>query len=178
MEMNKKSNRLITKFFLFGTVLVLLSSCAREKASWSYQNEKLRKQSLEIENSVPSVALNTEKPEETSNVPAEVTTSKVISPVVEKTAVSEPSNLKNAEGKKLSPVEKIAIKKLAKKMNPEDLEKVKRGGMDQNLRYALIFGVVGLALCVLGWVLWPLYLLGVIAIVVGLVFLVLWLLEQ
>jgi preprotein translocase subunit SecD len=178
MEKHKKSNRLIFNLLLTGTVIVLLSSCAREKASWSSQNEKLRKYSLEIENSHLTASLDNENPEETTNVVSDEVSNSVPEANESKTVISENKEAKKAEVKKLNVAEKLIVKKLSKKMHPENSEEVKKGGMDQNLRYALIFGVVGIALCILGTVLWLLYLLGTIAILVALVFLVLWLLEQ
>jgi hypothetical protein len=179
MEMNKKSNRLFFNFLLIGTVLVLLSSCAREKASWSYQNEKLRKQSLEIENSISASTVNMEKPIETTNVVTEEIAAETSAPVSASHKMAAPSKVKTTKDTKLSPVQKIVLKKLSKKLNPENSEEFqKTTQLDQNLKYALNFGAVGVILYILGALSSVFWVLGTIAIVVALVFLILWILEQ
>jgi hypothetical protein len=52
------------------------------------------------------------------------------------------------------------------------------GTMDQDLKMAIIFGAVGLTLTLFGGINEAFWILGVIAIVVGVVFLVKWLVRQ
>jgi hypothetical protein len=53
-----------------------------------------------------------------------------------------------------------------------------RGGLDSNLRSAILFGLVGLILTLFGGVSGVFYVVGTILLIIGLVFLVLWLLDQ
>jgi len=88
---------------------------------------------------------------------------------------------------KLNLVQRLALKKISKKLeklaaNSPQLKQrdaaASTSRVSGNLRSALIFGVVGLLLTLLGGVAGIFYVLGVILIVIGLIFLLLWVLDE
>ena len=161
--------RLYFNMMLVGGLVLFFSSCAREKATLSYNSEKLRKQSLEIENSQPSkeslAVTKVDKNGVTSNV------SEDLKPV-EKTTIESSTISANESkaGKKVSPMQKLIAKKIAKKLNAN-----KTAALEKNLKFAIIFGIVGLIFMLFGY---PIWIIGAILLVVGLIFLLLWVLEQ
>lgn len=170
----KNNYRAFLNLLLLSGIVIFFSSCARENTSISYNNDKLRKQSLEIENSRPSVS-NTAKVEkmETPVVKAEPT-SKDNNFVAENKTTNRPEVFGNkAEGKKLTPVQKMIAKKIAK-----NAEKVDQKSIDGNLRYAIIFGAVALILYLFAHIAPIFWVLATVALIVAIVFLLLWVLEQ
>jgi hypothetical protein len=92
-----------------------------------------------------------------------------------------------APAPKLNLVQRLALRKVAKKLDKltaqvPQLKKhdaaAARGGLDSNLRSALLFGLIGLILLLFSGVSPAFYIVGTILLIVGLVFLVLWLLDQ
>lgn len=88
---------------------------------------------------------------------------------------------------KLNQVQRLALRKVAKKLDKltaqaPQLKKrdasAARGGLDSNLRSAILFGLVGLIVLLFAGVSWIFGTIGTILLIVGLVFLVLWLLDQ
>jgi hypothetical protein len=88
---------------------------------------------------------------------------------------------------KLNLVQRLALHKITKKIDKlasqaPQLKKqdasAARGGLDSNLRSAILFGLVGLILTLFGGVSGVFYVVGTILLIIGLVFLVLWLLDQ
>jgi hypothetical protein len=84
-------------------------------------------------------------------------------------------------------VQRLALRKITKKLDKltaqmPQLKKqdasAARGGLDSNLRSAILFGLVGLILTLFGGVSSVFYVVGTILLIIGLVFLVLWLLDQ
>jgi hypothetical protein len=84
-------------------------------------------------------------------------------------------------------VQRLALHKITKKIDKlasqaPQLKKqdasAARGGLDSNLRSAILFGLVGLILTLFGGVSGVFYVVGTILLIIGLVFLVLWLLDQ
>ncbi len=84
-------------------------------------------------------------------------------------------------------VQRLALRKITKKLDKltaqmPQLKKqdasAARGGLDGNLRSAILFGLVGLILTLFGGVSGVFYVVGTILLIIGLVFLVLWLLDQ
>jgi hypothetical protein len=168
MKNNYKS---FLNLLLLSGIVVFLSSCAREHSSISYNNEKLRKQSLEIENSKPSEQ-NIAKEEKTT-APAIEQSAPEKKVVAENKTTNRPEVLGKKEEKKISPVQNLIAKKIAKKMNTSASK-----ALDQKLKYAVIFAAVGVILYILGGIVGVFWILGTIALVVALVFLLLWILEQ
>ncbi|MGI4740421.1 MAG: hypothetical protein ACRYG7_35055 [Janthinobacterium lividum] len=94
---------------------------------------------------------------------------------------------KRASAPKLNLVQRLALRKVTKKLDKltAQLPQLKkqdasaaRGGLDGNLRSALLFGLVGLILLLFSGVADIFAILGTILLIIGLVFLVLWLLDQ
>ena len=88
---------------------------------------------------------------------------------------------------KLNLVQRLAIHKITKKLDKltAQLPQLKkqdasaaRGGLDSNLRSAILFGLIGLILLLFSGVSSVFYIVGTILLIIGLVFLVLWLLDQ
>lgn len=176
----KKTNtnfRLFFNLLLMSGMVLFFSSCAREKGSLSYNNEKLRKQSLEIENSRPSSEQRAVVPAPEKNAPASAkispTATKTSSKTLETNKTSEPITIGDkTEKQKVSPLQKLIAKKIAKK-----LESKKANRLDQKLKYAIIFGAVALIFFILAFI--PFFwVFGAICLVIAIVFLLLWALEQ
>jgi hypothetical protein len=84
-------------------------------------------------------------------------------------------------------VQRLALRKITKKLDKmaSQLPQIKkqdasaaRGGLDSNLRSALLFGLIGIILLLFTGVSNVFGILGTILLIIGLVFLVLWLLDQ
>lgn len=94
---------------------------------------------------------------------------------------------KPASAPKLNLVQRLALHKVTRKLDKltAQLPQLKkqdasaaRGGLDGNLRSALLFGLVGLILLLFSGVSNVFAVVGTILLIIGLVFLVLWLLDQ
>jgi len=88
---------------------------------------------------------------------------------------------------KLTLVQRLAFRKITKKLDKltaqmPQLKKqdasAARGGLDSNLRSAILFGLVGLIVLLFSGVSNIFAIVGTILLIIGLVFLVLWLLDQ
>jgi hypothetical protein len=121
-------------------------------------------------------------------VPAEATPAATVAtaPAVAPTPVAAPV-AKAATAPKPNLVQRLALRKITKKLDKltaqvPQLKKqdasAARGGIDGNLRSAILFGLVGLILTLFGGVSGVFYVVGTILLIIGLVFLVLWLLDQ
>ncbi|RZL07036.1 MAG: hypothetical protein EOO62_17760 [Hymenobacter sp.] len=108
--------------------------------------------------------------------------------VASATPVATPApQAKAAPAPKLNLVQRLALRKVTKQLDkltakaPQLKQRdasAARGGLDGNLRSAILFGLIGLLLLILGSVANIFAVLGAISLVVGIVFLVLWLLDQ
>jgi hypothetical protein len=95
--------------------------------------------------------------------------------------------VKAAAAPKLNLGQRLALRSVTKKLDKltskmpqlkqQDVSAA-RGGLDGNLRSAILFGLVGLILTLFGGVSSVFYVVGTILLIIGLVFLVLWLLDQ
>lgn len=102
-------------------------------------------------------------------------------------AIAAVPPVKAAPAPKLNLVQRLALRKVAKKLDKLTAQAPQfkkhdaaaaRGGLDSNLRSALLFGLIGLILLLFSGVNAVFYIVGTILLIVGLVFLVLWLLDQ
>lgn len=104
-------------------------------------------------------------------------------------ATAQPAVAATAPAPKMSFVQRMAVSKLVHKMDKlaqksgamrshENTASTARGGISGNLRTGLILLLVGLLVGVLGGVLGIFYTIGTIIAIIGLVFIVLWLLDQ
>lgn len=84
-------------------------------------------------------------------------------------------------------VQRLALRKITKKIDKLTAQmpqlkkqdaRAARGGLDSNLRSAILFGLVGLIVLLFAGVSPVFGVVGTILLIVGLVFLVLWLLDQ
>jgi hypothetical protein len=94
---------------------------------------------------------------------------------------------KVATAPKLNIVQRLALRKISKKLDnltakaPQFKQRdasAARGGIEGNLRSALLFGLIGIILLLFSGVSSIFGILGTILLIIGLVFLVLWLLDQ
>jgi hypothetical protein len=94
---------------------------------------------------------------------------------------------KSAPAPKFNLMQRLALRKVTKKLDKltAQLPQLKkqdasaaRGGLDGNLRSALLFGLIGLILLLFSGVSNVFAIVGTILLIIGLVFLVLWLLDQ
>lgn len=124
----------------------------------------------------PSVAATEPAAQPAPPVPA-------MAPVIPRAAAS----VAKAAAPKLNLVQRLALRKVTKKLDKltAQLPQLKkrdasaaRGGLDGNLRSALLFGLVGLILLLFSGVSGVFTVVGTILLIIGLVFLVLWLLDQ
>jgi hypothetical protein len=119
-------------------------------------------------------------------------TPEVVAPVASVVASAAPvaaaaPQAKAATAPKLNLVQRLALRKISKKIDkltakaPQFKQRdasAARGGLDGNLRSALLFGLIGIILLLFAGVSGIFGILGTIFLIIGLVFLVLWLLDQ
>jgi dihydroxyacetone kinase-like predicted kinase len=110
-----------------------------------------------------------------------VTQLQTVAPVIDKKLIAERiTAMSKAERKQLKKDLKEEMKKYSQmKKSPENVEAVKAiKAWDHDLKMAAIFGAIGLVLSLFYGVSPVFWVLGVIAIVVALVFLIMWLSRQ
>lgn len=163
----------------------LIASCGRQQGSVSFNNEKLRKQSLEIENTKPSgetaISSGEVSKKEISNnesnlnkeILSKIETAKEANQKLN-SSKSEPNSL-NKKSTKLNPVQKAVLKKIERKLSPNDELATQRGGLDPYLKLAIILLIVAVILLIFPW---PVSLLGWIALLVALILFLLWAIEN
>lgn len=184
MKQNKTNYRLYFNFLLLTGLVVFFSSCARERSSLSYNNEKLRKQSLEIENSqntpshqvaAPAKIQSPEQAAVKNETAASVNKSeRKVKKSSENNSLTNPLAIgQKSDDQKISPLQKMVAKKIAKKLDSN-----KSAALDQQLKYAIIFGAVAIILFILDSFIPFFWILGAISLVVAIVFLLLWVLAQ
>ena len=125
--------------------------------------------------------------------PAAVEAAPVAAPVAPAPVVAATSQAKTASAAaatsapKLNLVQRLALRKVAKKLDkltakaPQFKQRdasAARGGLDSNLRSAILFGLIGLIVLLFSGVSAVFGIVGTILLIIGLVFLVLWVLDQ
>lgn len=130
----------------------------------------------------------TTAPPEVATQPAPVVAAPVaVATVPVATAASVASVPATKPAAKLNLVQRLALRKITKKLGKltaqvPQLKKqdasTARGGLDSNLRSAILFGLIGLILLLFSGISAVFYVVGTILLVIGLVFLVLWLIDQ
>ena len=120
-------------------------------------------------------------------VPAAPEAATIAAPVSVVPAVAAAPQTQASKAPKLNLGQRLALRAVTKKLDKltAKLPQLKqqdasaaRGGLDSNLRSAILFGLVGLILTLFGGVSGVFYVVGTILLIIGLVFLVLWLLDQ
>jgi hypothetical protein len=166
------------KKVLFLLSVVTLASCSSNKYAAHFQNVKPYEPAYAETKKVPAAPAESIRP---AIQPEELTASTEVVPVVSE--VTPPAEVRKtylqmtkAERKELRQNLKAAIKASikAKKMAPESVQGT--NAMDNDLKLAAIFGSVGIvALIIGGDVFW---IIGGIAMIIGVVFFVKWLVRQ
>jgi len=119
-------------------------------------------------------------------MPVAVPTAPVAAPAVASTPAAAPA-AKATPAPKPNLVQRLALRKITKKLDKLTAQmpqlkkqdaRAARGGLDSNLRSAILFGLVGLIVLLFAGVSPVFGVVGTILLIVGLVFLVLWLLDQ
>jgi hypothetical protein len=166
---------------LFLLAIILIASCSAPKYSYHFDTYDYN---------------SGKKAKAVATQPAEAQPEILIDPAAllassDKTVMGEPSlahrpeevrktylQMTRAEKREVRKLIKGEIKKYikAKKENVESVKATK--AMDSDLKLAAIFGAVGLVLTLFGGVSSAFWVIGVIAIVIGVVFLVKWLVRQ
>jgi hypothetical protein len=119
--------------------------------------------------------------------PATVEVAPVASAAVSAAPVAAAPQMKATPAPKLNLVQRLALRKVTKQLDkltakaPQLKQRdasAARGGIEGNLRSALLFGLIGIILLLFSGVSSVFGILGTILLIIGLVFLVLWLLDQ
>lgn len=119
--------------------------------------------------------------------PAAVEAAPLATAVAPAPAVAAAPQAKTASAPKLNLVQRLTLRKITKKLDKlasqaPQLKKrdasTARGGLDGNLRSAILFGLIGLIVLLFSGVSSVFGIVGTILLIIGLVFLVLWLLDQ
>ena len=126
-------------------------------------------------------------------MPVAAPTAPVAAPAVASTPAAATPAVAAAPAAKATPapkpnlVQRLALRKITKKLDKLTAQmpqlkkqdaRAARGGLDSNLRSAILFGLVGLIVLLFAGVSPVFGVVGTILLIVGLVFLVLWLLDQ
>ena len=174
----KPTPRIFIKLQLFA-VVILMSSCTQRLAMVNTTHKQLAI-SQETNSSRASIAVNQNAPAPGINVMAEElapTSLPYIAPPG--TPVNTPARVKtNFLEKK---IEKMAIAKIGNKaaVTPSTISKsnAKEHGAyyEHSLRVALVLILVGLLISAFGW---PFYAIGGIFVIIGLIFLLFWILDM
>jgi len=184
--MKKLNNCGLTFNFLFLLAFTLvIASCGRKQGAVSFNNEKLRKQSLEIENTKPSRESSISSGEvskQETNTNASDLNKEVLSKIEKAKEANQKLSSSNSEpnaltkkSNKLNPVQKAVLKKIEKKLSPNEDLATQRGGLDPYLKLAIILAIVAVILLIFPW---PVSLLGWIALLVALILFLLWAIEN
>jgi hypothetical protein len=159
--------------------VAFLASCSAPKYSYNFDHYNYNAGKKK------SIATETQIAAEQSPLaiqPNELVASTSSAPILREEKVSAPTAEVKTETKsyeQLTKVEQKELKKNLKKFVKENKESIKASkAMDHDLKLAAIFGAVGLVLTLFGGISSAFWIIGVIAIVIGVVFLVKWLVRQ
>ena len=163
--------------------VLIIAGCSSPKYTYKfdhydYNSPKSSAHRLEKERTSPELDPATLS---ASTEPVHVDTKKSATVESQKAVVTEKySSMTKADKKEFRKEVKAHIKSYAKAMKKGDVVKANQeiNQMDNDLKLAIIFGAVGLTLSLFGGINEAFWILGVIAIVVGVVFLVKWLVRQ
>jgi hypothetical protein len=170
---------------LFTLAVMMLASCASPKYTYNfdhYDYNSGRKASIDEVETGPLALAPERLTADVSPVPVEVK-----SQISEKDAATARESLAKKYSE-LSKTERKEFRQQVKRELKNYVKAVKKGegiksageatAMDNDLKLAIIFGAVGLTLTLFGGINEAFWILGVIAIVVGVVFLIKWLVRQ
>ena len=172
------------KYLLLASSIVILASCSTPKYTYhfdhyDYNSGKRKKQAEEVlaatRTTSPAVAAPAAIDEET--LVASVKENEIF---VAKPAPTVSKEEAVAKLKSMSKEEKRELKKEVKKYVKESKKEIKSGKspkqLENDVKLAAIFGAVGIVLLIIGGDV--LYVLGAVALLIGLYFLIRWLVRQ
>jgi hypothetical protein len=174
--------------FLLLIAAVLLAACSTPKYTYNfdyYDYNSGRKQTAQKTEDVAVQPTSEQSPliiqEEAvvaeANVPVVRTDAKADANVTKQSVAKRIASMSKTERQQLKKDVKEYIKSVKKIKNSDQSIKGKKA-MDHDLKLAAIFGAVGLLLTLLGGIHAVFWVLGVIALVIGVVFFIIWLAKQ
>ncbi|MCI0751099.1 MAG: hypothetical protein L0Y35_04620 [Flammeovirgaceae bacterium] len=173
------------KLFITFLTLAVLASCSSPKYAYHFDTYDYNSGKKPISKSLqePSTLKIDERTlvastDETlffvAEPKAEATT-EVTKPVAKEEAIKSFKALSKQEKKAFRKELKEGIKDYVKAKKSEEYDSINKGGLDNDLKLAAIFGAIGLVLLIIGG---DIGIVGVIALLVGLFFLVRYLMRQ
>lgn len=185
------------KYLLLLASVLLFAACSSPKYAYYFDHYDYNSGKKKVETSTPQLAgTNIATPElsplkldpRAVNASAESRITVVETPVAAPVVTAEQQALLKQKYASLSKAEKKAFRKELK-AEVKKVIKAKKSGeninaisdakaMDHDLKMALIFGIVGIVLSAFAGVNAVFWILGVIAVVVAIVYLIKWLAEQ
>lgn len=189
------------KYLLLVAGVVFLASCSSPKYAYYFDHYDYNSGKKKVETSdaqlaqtnfatpVPEMSpLQINQDNVTANAESRIRNVEKIPTVVKEEVLMEQKALLEQKYTSLTKAEKRAFRKELKsevksiikaKKNGEDIKSImEKKAMDQDLKMALIFGVVGILLSAFGGVNSIFWILGTVAVVIGLVFLIIWIGKQ
>jgi uncharacterized protein YcfL len=182
------------KYLLLVTSVLLLAACSTPKYAYYFDHydynsgkkkvESTEKQLAQIDlSTVETSPLQLEQESVTASAESRIKNVENIPVAVkEKAALLEKkySSLSRAEKKEFRKELKSEVKEIIKaKKSGESINSImEKKAMDSDLRMALIFGIVGILLSAFGGVNSIFWILGTVAVVIALVFLIIWISKQ
>jgi preprotein translocase subunit SecF len=177
----------MNRLLILAIVAIVLASCSAPKYTYNFDhydyNAGKRKQA---ETAIIATPVTEEKPDEE----AVLTASTSGEPVTLKSEVAKAKSNSPVSYKDLSRAEKKEFRKELRNEFKKYVEAVKKGekistvgqnpngSLDPDVKMAIIFGAVGIVLFILGGVSEVFTILGAIALLVGVYFLIKWLIRQ
>lgn len=185
----------MNKIILLALSVLLIASCSAPKYSYHFDrydyNSGKKDQLATNSNDDPEDVEEVEPLITPPQFTADVSSGPVVVEKERRRAATEVTSAEKAEApirySDMSKSEKRAFRKELKADVKEYVKSMKKGDfdapehvkvMDNDLRLAIIFGAVGLTLSLFGGINEAFWVLGVISIVVGVVFLIKWLVRQ
>ena len=156
--------------------VVILASCSAPKYSYYFDHQKNagKKQSVAAkETSV--LALNSESLVASAAVEPLIlatTPTKTITPMIKKTYIQ----MNKSERKAIRHQIKKDIKSYIAAKKKSDSTQATKAGMDHDLKLAIIFGAIGVVALLINTT--PFQVIGAIALIIGVVFFVKWIIRQ
>jgi hypothetical protein len=183
-----KQNKPMRNFFMILVGILLLASCSAPKYSYYFDhydyNSGKRQDQLSAQTPSERAQTAQQSPlaiEEQSLVattePAIITETQPSATEAKETFMKKYNSMSKTERHELKKELKSELKKAIKEKKA-DIKKGNAQNMDHDLKLAIIFGAVGLVLTLFGGASSAFWVLGVIAIVIGVVFLIKWLMRQ
>jgi len=168
--------------------LVLLASCSTPKYAYYFDHYDYNSGKKQQQVSAAVTESPAQQPEQSPLAIQEEALVASTNPGVVTTTQPSPNEAKEAFLKKYNAMTKTERNEFKKELKSElkkaikekkaEISKGHAQNMDHDLKLAIIFGAVGLVLTLFGGASSAFWVLGVIAIVIGVVFLIRWLMRQ